>query len=79
MSSSEEQVGTWRKEVQILTIEKNAITAEAEKFKQQTMQLKEARTREFALIRENLLEKVRAEFDTVRIELKIANMQGESR
>jgi hypothetical protein len=79
LSSSEEQVGTWRKEVQILTIEKNAITAEAEKFKQQTMQLKEARTREFALIRENLLEKVRAEFDTVRIELKIANMQGESR
>lgn len=74
---AEEQASTWRKELQIVTVEKNNFANEAEKYKQQTLQLREARTREFAFIRENVMEKVRAEFDSVRVELKIANMLGE--
>ncbi len=50
---------------------------EAEKYKQLTAQLREARIREFAVIRENVLEKVRAEFDSVRIEMKIPNLHDE--
>ncbi len=77
LQNAEEQATTWRKELHIVTIEKNNNAMEAEKYKQLTAQLKEARIREFAVIRENVLEKVRAEFDSVRVEMKIPNLHDE--
>jgi chromosome segregation ATPase len=71
LAQAEEQVSTWRKELQVVTVEKNALSIDVDKFRQQLQHMKESRAREFAVVRDNVLEKVRAEFDSMRIDLKV--------
>ncbi len=71
MVAAEDQGDKWYKELQIANTTKINLSNQLEKLQQQYQQLKNSRTEEYSLITSNILNAVRAEFDSMKVDLKL--------
>lgn len=69
--AAEDQGDKWYRELQIANTAKINMSNQLEKLQQQYQQLKSSRTEEYTLITKNVLNAVRAEFDSMKVDLKL--------